>query len=182
MKLFRNLSRHSRWCWNSCAQALERKKKGIDREAGGHSTWAIHEMATAHTCPRPPPPPATKNRIFFFCFLFFFIRRRATRRRPRLNDDDDDVWNPRPQSGNKKDRSSGSSIASRSVGFQEILSFSIVEERKRQQTRETRRKLRDEFSRMSSAGTEPHGLLSSKIPDAHYKRNSWLASGHDGQK
>ena len=93
-------------------------KKGIDREAGGHSTWAIHEMATARA---PPPPPPTKNRTTFL----IFIRRRATRRRPRLNDDDD-VWNPRPQSGNKKDRSSGSSIASRSVGFQEIFSFSIV--------------------------------------------------------
>jgi hypothetical protein len=44
-----------------------------------------------------------------------------------------------------------------------------------------------EFSRMSSAGTEPHGLVSSKIPGISaqhssliiIKRNSWLASGHD---
>ena len=95
------------------------KKGSTERQVGTQREPSMRWQRRTHA--RAPPPPATKNRTTFL----FFIRRRATRRRPRLNDDDD-VWNPRPQSGNKKDRSSGSSIASRSVGFQEIFSFSIV--------------------------------------------------------
>lgn len=176
----------SRWLEQLRTGAGTEKKDGGERQVGTQREQSA------------PPPEIEIFSLFFFFFLVFVFARETDEAKARAS-----------STSSRTTTTSGTHTPSipkkvkrKSVGrSRKLFHFFFIlfvlvfhgrtnnapANRRRRRRRRANTAAELEFSRMSSAGTEPHGLVSSKIPGISaqhssliiIKRNSWLASGHD---